>query len=109
MNIRLPNGEARELDGPLPETPEVEKALLDDVDESCVANALGKEQHAADHHQIARPIHPEPRGVDCRDLFAPRDAHRGTCRSRAGDARGRSIRSSAARAEIACAFCFALK
>ena len=35
----------------------------------CELDLLAEDQHAADHHEIARTIHPQPGCVDCRDFF----------------------------------------
>jgi hypothetical protein len=61
----------RRLRGHLPKTPEDEKAFVDDTAQTRERQAAVEHQHAADHHQVGGPIHPQPRGIDRRKLFAP--------------------------------------
>ena len=54
----------------LAKAPEHEESLVHDVAQPRERKRPVEHQHAADHHQVGRPIHPQPRGVDRRDLFA---------------------------------------
>jgi hypothetical protein len=89
----FPVGDAEALHRTLAEPVELEEALAEDAHQPIETDAIGEQQHRADHHQIARPVHPQPCGVDRRDLFAPGNAHRrmfaGRARKGGSKSRGR--------------------
>ena len=68
---RLPKGAGRRLHRPLAEAPEPEKPFLDRPSQRARRHSLREREHRADHHQVARMVHPEPSRVDRRDLVAP--------------------------------------
>ena len=44
--------------------------------DGALAESRENQQHAADHHQIRRTIHPQPSGIDCGEAFAFGRSHR---------------------------------
>jgi hypothetical protein len=68
--VGLPVAACRGLQRALTKAPEAQKAVGQRLVQPRERDALAKNQHAANHHQIARPIHPQPCGVDTGHAFA---------------------------------------
>jgi hypothetical protein len=68
---RLPECGRRRLHGPLQKAPETHEALGHNGLQRIHADRLREREHGADHHQVARTVHPQPCGVDRRNLVAP--------------------------------------
>ena len=62
--------------GALAEALEHQEALLDHAAQARRATPLAEQQHAADHHEVVRAVHAQPRGVDRGHLFASGGGHR---------------------------------
>ena len=58
------------LDRPLPEPLENQETLGDDGTQLFEIEALAKDEHPTDHHEVVRTVHPQPRGIHRGDLFA---------------------------------------
>ena len=93
--VGLPVRARGRLDGALLEPAEHEEALGDHPPQARDRETLVHQQHAADHHQVLRPVHAQPRGVDRGNLLAFRGRGHGGRR--------------ASWARVARVFAFALK
>ena len=67
----LPERGRRRLHGTLKEAAKAHEALGHHSLHGIQADRLREGEHGADHHQVARTIHPQPCGIDRRNLFAP--------------------------------------
>jgi len=74
--VGLPGAAARGPHRALTKALETQEAIGQRLLQAREGDALAKDQHAADHHQIARPIHPQPRGIDAGHAFALVATHR---------------------------------
>ena len=74
--IVFPECRGRRFDRALTEAPEHEKSFGKDRFQSRKRETLPKQQHPANHHEIRRAIHPQPRGVDGGNAFALVRGHR---------------------------------
>ncbi len=64
------------FDRDIAKPPEDEEALRDEGAQPCERDAIAEHQHAANHHAIRGPVHPQPGGVDRRHPFALAHGHR---------------------------------
>ena len=70
FGVRLPERAGGCLDGAHAETLEHQEAIADDLAQAPKREPFAEHQHAADHHQVVRTIHAQPRGVDRGHFFA---------------------------------------
>ena len=76
LRIGFPERRGGRLDRALTESPEHEESFGENRFQSRKREALAKQQHPANHHQIRRAIHPQPCGVDGGNAFALVRGHR---------------------------------
>ena len=76
LRVGLPGRQADAGEGgddPAPESPEAQEPLLDELAQPGHRDGGVQHQHAGDHHEVHRIVHPEPGRVDVPE----RGAHRG--------------------------------
>jgi hypothetical protein len=75
VGVVLPPGAGGVVHHLLPEAAVAEQARLQGAPQAGIVHRPGEDHHADDHHQVGRPVHPQPGGVDRGDALAL--AHRG--------------------------------